>query len=109
MNSWRTAPLPPNWATLRRARFEHDHWTCVDCGWHDPTGRTLECDHIGRPDDHRIDQLRTRCGRNSPRNCHGTKTGRDAQARQHPKRPPETHPGTRGETPTPHPNSRPAR
>jgi len=93
MNSWRTAPLPPNWATLRRTRFEHDHWTCVDCGWHDPTGRTLECDHIGRPDDHQLDQLRTRCG---PRahNCHGRKTAREA-GRNKPRqtRPPEPHPG----------------
>lgn len=92
-SSRRRSPLPPDWRRRRLARFQLDGWTCVDCGWCDPTGRTLECDHIGSRDDHRLDALRTRCGPKAPRNCHGRKTGREAQARRTPKRAAEPHPG----------------
>ena len=86
--------LPPNWSTLRRQRFTLDGWACVDCGHHDPTGRTLECDHIGHRDDHRLEQLRTRC---AP--CHARRTKAQAAAARGAgplrKRPPEAHPGHR--------------
>lgn len=90
----RRAELPPDWNQRRLARFELDDWTCVDCAWEDPTGRTLECDHIGDRHDHRIEQLRTRCGKRAPNNCHGRKSGRQgglAGARR--ARPKPRHPG----------------
>ena len=59
--STRGNELPRGWSRIRRQRFAIDGWRCVDCGLHDPTGRLLECDHIGAPDDHRLQSLRTRC------------------------------------------------
>lgn len=108
-SSRRRSPLPPDWRRRRLARFQLDGWTCVDCGWCDPTGRTLECDHIGSRDDHRLDALRTRCGPKAPRNCHGRKTGREAQARRTPKRAAEPHPGTLGGYPHPPHGTGPAK
>lgn len=94
---WGTrAPFPPDWQQRRLTVFARDNWTCIDCGWHDATGRTLECDHLGDTTDNRIHMLATRCGVHSPRNCHGTKTGRaGAAARQRQHRPTEPHPGLR--------------
>lgn len=98
-SSNRRNELPGDWPTRRLARFELDYWTCVDCGLSDPTGRLLECDHIGRPDDHRLDMLRTRCADISKggNGCHRKRTTTQAaQARSNqPKttRPPERHPG----------------
>lgn len=90
--TWQGRNLPPNWSTLRRQRFTLDRWTCVDCGHHDPTGATLECDHIGHRDDHRIEQLRTRC-----KPCHARRTTTQRQAAidamPKAKRPIGRHPG----------------
>jgi 5-methylcytosine-specific restriction protein A len=86
--------FPPDWSARRQERFEIDDWTCVDCGHYDPSGITLECDHIGDRHDHRIEQLRTRCGKRSPNNCHGKKSARqggEAGARM--RRPDPPHPG----------------
>jgi 5-methylcytosine-specific restriction enzyme A len=86
--------MPPNWRQIRQERFELDCWRCVDCGHWDPSGISLECDHIGHRDDHRLEMLRTRCGKRSPNNCHGRKTSREAQARKPSRlRPPTPHPG----------------
>lgn len=96
--SGRQAPYPPDWKRRRRAVFARDNWTCVDCGWCDPSGGTLECDHLGQPDDHRTEMLATRCGARTPNNCHGARTAaasvaaRTARARQR-TRQPEQHPG----------------
>ena len=88
--------LPPDWRRRRAARFEMDAYRCVDCGHTDYTAASLECDHIGSPDDHRLEMLRTRCGPKA-RNCHGRKTAAEANARRAKrasvKRAPERHPG----------------
>lgn len=85
----RRAELPPThiWQRIRRAVFTRDHWTCIDCGHRDPTGRTLEADHIGDRHNHSLDNLATRCG---PRanDCHGRLTRSHRRAR-----PIELHPG----------------
>lgn len=90
--AWAGRDLPSDWAHRKRTRHQLDGWTCVDCGHHDPTGRTLEADHIGHRDDHRIEALRTRCAR-----CHARRTkaqaaaGRAAMPRA--RRAAEPHPG----------------
>lgn len=100
--------LPSNWTTIRRHVFQRDHWQCVDCGWHDPTGRTLECDHTGDPDDHRPPVLATRC-----RPCHRRRTQQQAAAARGAgparRRPDEPHPGTLTppDTPGGHPPTTP--
>jgi 5-methylcytosine-specific restriction enzyme A len=87
--------FPSDWRSLRQQRFELDGWRCVDCGYWDPSGASLECDHIGHRDDHRIEMLRTRCGRRA-NNCHGRKTARQANdAKPKRLRPPTPHPGLR--------------
>lgn len=84
--STRRAELPPDWARRRRQRFEQDDWTCTEpgCTHHDPTGRTLECDHIGDKHDHRIESLRTKC---KPHHLTHTldqaRAGRDAARTRH--------------------------
>lgn len=92
--TWQGRQLPPNWQTLRRQRFTIDRWTCVDCGHHDPTGRTLECDHTGHRDDHRLEHLRTRCT-----TCHAQRTATQRQAAidamPKARRTPGPHPGLR--------------
>lgn len=77
--STRHDTLPPDWKQRKRKRHEIDNWTCVDCGHHDPTGRTLECDHDGDRNDHRIESLRTRCS-DQANGCHRKRT--QAQANQ---------------------------
>lgn len=97
-DSDRKAHLPPNWRSLRQQRFAIDDWTCVDCGHRDSSGASLECDHIGDRDDHRIEQLRTRCGRRA-NDCHGKRTRAQAAAARAARptrlRPPRPHPGLR--------------
>ncbi len=82
-DSNRRNQLPPNWSSIRHQRFTIDNWTCTDCSHHDPTGATLECDHTGDPNDHRLEVLATRC-----HPCHVAVTQqRQAQRRalsQHP-------------------------
>jgi len=95
-SSSRRAPLPPDWRRRRLLVFERDQWTCrtPGCGWHDASGRTLEADHAGQPDDHSIEHLVTRCGKGTPSNCHGAITSAAGNAaKQRRARPPEVHPG----------------
>jgi hypothetical protein len=76
--------------------FTRDNYTCIDCGWHDPTMRTLECDHVGDRLNHDLTNLVTRCGRNTPRNCHGRKTSAQGNAARAPlARAKPKHPGLR--------------
>ena len=93
--SRRTAPLPANWPTLRRAALHRDNHTCQQCGQ-----RATHVDHIigahqGGTD--HLDNLQALC-----RRCHDRKTGREARAaltarRARLQRPPEPHPGLRPE------------
>jgi hypothetical protein len=36
----------PRHKRTREIVLERDRYTCVDCGHHDPSGRSLVCDHI---------------------------------------------------------------
>lgn len=76
--STRRATLPPDWNRRRQATFRRDGWRCTTCGHHDPTGRTLECDHTGDRNDHT--RLTTLCGHGAPNNCHGRRTKQQAAA-----------------------------
>lgn len=40
---WHSRGFQP---ATRRAILNRDNWTCVDCGHRDPTGNTLQADHI---------------------------------------------------------------
>lgn len=97
-NSNRASRLPPDWPKRRAATLRRDKYRCrwilpdgTRCGWSDPTGDTLECDHVNRGDDHRLDNLQTLCGRGSPANHHQTKTILERRAPR--RRPMESHPG----------------
>lgn len=79
---------------FRQAVLTRDRHTCQACGHHDPTGRTLEADHIinvaaGGPT--HPDNGQTLC---AP--CHGPKSRAEATAgrRKRPnRRSAEAHPG----------------
>lgn len=92
MPSRRRSPLPPDWNTRRQRVFTRDDWACTRCGHYDPSGKTLECDHIRDPDDHSLQNLQTLCTR-----CHREKTAHQANAARRRKynrlRKPEPHPG----------------
>lgn len=36
----------PRWRACRMFVIERDGYTCVQCGYFDPTGRTLAADHV---------------------------------------------------------------
>lgn len=97
--SWRSAPLPSNWAAIRRRVFERDGYVCqeildgdVQCG-----APASECDHTGDPGDHSLSALRALCGP-----CHRHKSAASANEAMRAKRaeidkrlrkPVEKHPG----------------
>lgn len=79
---------------FRQAVLARDSYTCQRCGHHDPTGRTLEADHIvnvAAGGATHPDNGQTLC---VP--CHGPKSRAEAQAgrRKRPnRRAREAHPG----------------
>jgi 5-methylcytosine-specific restriction protein A len=92
----RMSELPSNWDTLRLDVFDRDGWRCT---WKLSDGRRceikdgLECDHVGRNDDHSMSNLRTLCGPH-----HGIRTGIQGAAARRAKKaaaklPAEDHPG----------------
>lgn len=93
---WRTVPLPPDWEARRQRRFKADGYRCTTIlanGKRCHGDGTLECDHIGAPDDHRHESLTTRCGW-----CHGQRTSAQANAARERKTtrfPKEKHPGVK--------------
>lgn len=100
--STRRSRLPGDWPRRRATVFKRDGYRCTmvtngqRCTHTDPTGATIECDHIIRGDDHRIANLTTLCGRGSPANHHAVKTAAEAAAARRAttnRRPPEPHPG----------------
>lgn len=63
-SSARLSPLPPFWRTLRVKVFERDGHRCTATDA--VTGERCiapaeECDHIGRHDDHSMENLRSLC------------------------------------------------
>lgn len=94
--AWQGRQLPGNWGTLRLRRFELDDWTCQHpgCTYRNEAGIELECDHVGAPDDHRIETLRTKC---TPHHAEHTDQQRRAALAAQPRtrRPAEPHPGLR--------------
>ncbi|WP_199552795.1 HNH endonuclease [Streptomyces sp. N35] len=91
--AWRTTPRPLGWKALRAQALERDGGQCT---WTDGGVRCTEpgtdCDHIGNPDDHSLDNLRMLCGPH-----HRKRTALQARAARGPqpsrRRPAEQHPG----------------
>jgi 5-methylcytosine-specific restriction endonuclease McrA len=83
---------------VRLRILARDHWRCVTCGHHDPTGRTLVADHIipvAEGGNNSMDNGQTLCD-HGPRldSCHRDKT-RQEIARGHRRRPKRERPERR--------------
>lgn len=94
MTSWRRTPLPPDWGSRRRAVLARDP-VCRICG----VAPSVEVDHAGQGDDHRLEMLRGVC---AP--CHAKRSkvqAAEGRRRNGRKREPERHPGLlpRGDSP----------
>lgn len=108
-SAWRTAPRPRGWKALRAQALERD---ANQCTWIDDGQRCTEpatdADHIGDPEDHRLDNLRALCGYH-----HRKRTALQARAARGPlpsrSRPPEPHPGLVATRPRPSTTRRPGR
>ena len=92
--SARTAPLPKGWTAIRRRILKRDGYTCT---WMTYGARCTQAatdvDHIGDPDNHSDDNLRSLCAPHH-RARSSSQGGRAAQAKRIPrKRPAEAHPG----------------
>jgi len=64
----------------RQAALRRDRFTCQHCGFHSPTGKGLEADHVVPVDlggSNEVSNLQTLC-----RDCHGVKTRAEAEARR---------------------------
>lgn len=91
--AWRRTPRPDGWKTLRAQAMARDGGQCT---WIDDGARCTEpgtdCDHIGDPDDHSLNNLRMLC-----RHHHRKRTALQARAARGPQptraRPSEQHPG----------------
>lgn len=64
----RKQELPPDWQRrIRPAVMRRDGWRCTwptergRCTWTDPTGGTLDVDHVGDRHNHDLSNLRTLC------------------------------------------------
>lgn len=91
----RKRTLPSNWATLRIAVLRRDGW---ECQW--VTGGRIcaaaanQCDHIGDPLDHSMENLRALCAWHHGKRS-GSQGAKASNARPSARRPPEAHPGIR--------------
>lgn len=99
--SWRSAPLPPDWRHIRLARLRLDGFRCTY--WILPEGERcevtgnghdgrLEVDHVGAPDDHSIERLRSLCVAHH-RQRTAAQNAERMRARPRRAREPEPHPG----------------
>lgn len=94
--SWRTAPRPKGWKKIRAQVIERDGGRCtwvasIEGGgsWRNwahiqrCTSVGTDVDHMGEPDDHRIDMLRLLCaphhGKRSSEQANAAKNIRQAQ------------------------------
>ncbi|OLL21238.1 MULTISPECIES: HNH endonuclease [unclassified Rhodococcus (in: high G+C Gram-positive bacteria)] len=94
-NGGRTRTTTTAGRHFRRQVLRRDGYQCVQCGHHDPTGRTIQADHITNVAsggvEHDPGNGQTLCN-----TCHNTKTQREASAGRAAKsrrRPKERHPG----------------
>lgn len=93
--SSRTAPLPKNWASLRRKVLKRDGYVCTwDLGHGVLCGQpATDVDHIGDPADHSLQNLRSLCSPHHRRRS-ASQGAKAAQAKRIPrKRAEEPHPG----------------
>lgn len=86
--------MPPGWSRIRAAVLARDKRKC-QAGTYKCTGRATEVDHLGDPDDHRLEMLQSVC-----RECHQVLGGQRSAAKRKAKgrtrvRPPERHPSIR--------------
>lgn len=76
----------------RQKTLRRDNWTCQNCGWEDPTGKTLDIDHkhnLATGGTNHPDNLWTLC-----RWCHNHKTQQEAATSKNSwKKPKQKHPG----------------
>lgn len=90
--STRRATLPPNWASIRRAVLTRDGHACT---WTDEGRRcgaaANQVDHIDRPDDHTLANLRALCRWHHDRRS--SAQGNAARRRPTNRRPKDPHPG----------------
>jgi 5-methylcytosine-specific restriction enzyme A len=95
--SWRTTPLPSGWGRLRASVLMRD----PICRWGMLPGEDGPChmpsttsDHIGPPDDHRIELMRGLCDpHHKRRSGQQGAVARTARYRAMKYRPREPHPG----------------
>jgi 5-methylcytosine-specific restriction protein A len=76
--SRRRFELPPDWKQRRLRVMVRDRWQCQIRGEH-CRGKATDCDHIGRNDDHSLDNLRAAC-----RPCHDQHTAEQRAAARRP-------------------------
>jgi len=95
----RTRPLPANWPDIRRAVLQRDpvcQWGSLPDDMAEPglcREPSVECDHTGASDDHRLEMLRGLCHHHhSIRSARQGAAAKNALASQR-KRPKEPHPG----------------
>jgi 5-methylcytosine-specific restriction enzyme A len=86
--STRRQQLPSDWRKRRARALRRDTYHCQHpgCPHQDPTGHTLEVDHINGRHDHRLPNLQTLCAEH-----HKAKTLAERQPPR--RRPDEPHPG----------------
>lgn len=93
VTAWRSAPRPRGWKALRSQALARDAHQCT---WIEDgercTSEGTDADHIGDPEDHSLDNLRTLCGHH-----HRKRTAIQARAARGPlpskQRPIKPHPG----------------
>lgn len=92
--SARTVPLPKDWPAIRRRILKRDGYQCVWDTAAYPCGQSAtDVDHIGDPNDHTDQNLRSLCSPHHRRRS-ASQGGTAAQAKRAPrKRPAERHPG----------------
>jgi hypothetical protein len=94
--SWRSTPLPPGWGRLRASVLARD----PGCQWGILPGEEWGCgqdstevDHLGSPDDHRLEMLRGLCHSHHLRRTGAQIGAQNAARRSMRMRPVEPHPG----------------
>lgn len=95
--STRRRRLPPDWETIRRRILRRDGWRCtaVDDGRR-CSRPASDVDHVQHGDDHRPSNLASLCSYHHRKKS--SAEGNAARERPTMRRPPEPHPGLKGES-----------